>query len=587
MPGTAPRSVRCQNVHAEAEPERAPAGPPGYGAARVHGNPPREARLFNFRAGARYKRLYVLQEANVRLGIDFGTTRTVVAGCLDGRYPVASFDIGGTYRDYVPGLAAVVDGRLCFGWDAVAVLDRTGARAGADVTGTRPTAVRSIKRLVGALAPDDLVPGLELPVTALELATGFLAHVRGLVTERSNLDVAGQALEVEVAVPAHASTRQRYLTLEAFTQAGFHVVGMRNEPTAAAIELACRNRTMLSARSPKRYVVVYDLGGGTFDTSAVSLEGRRFEVLATAGLPRLGGDDFDEAIAELVLAELGPAAAALDETAHVALRELCREAKESLTPHSRRLMIDVSAQVPGTAPVILPVSAIYERCEPLAAQTLACVREVFAALAAHGLTPEDTRELGGLYLVGGAVAFPAVGRILRAEYGRKIQLAPQPHAATAVGLAACADVDAQLLVREAVSRHFGVWREAADGREKVFDPILSKNGAVDAASGGLVVHRSYRPTHTVGRLRFLECNALNDNGQPTGELTPWTEIAFPYDPRLALARDLSRLPVERCAGLLDEEIAETYTYGADGTIAVEIENRTRGYRRRFVLGTLR
>ena len=527
-----------------------------------------------------------------RLGIDFGTTRTVVAGCMDGRYPVASFDVGGAYRDYVPGVAAVVDGALCFGWEAAAALGAQGGKAAAgrelaEPARDRVRAVRSIKRLVGALAPDDLVPGLGLPITALELATGFLAHVRRLLVERSNLELGERELEVEVAVPAHSSTRQRYLTLEAFSRAGFHVIGMRNEPTAAAIELACRNRAMLSPRSPKRYVVVYDLGGGTFDTSVVSLEGRRFEVLATAGLPRLGGDDFDEVMAELALAELGPAAAALDDTGHVALRELCREAKEALTPHSRRLMIDAGALLPGAEPVILPVRAVDERCEPLIEQTLACVREVFARLPAHGMDPDDARELGGLYLVGGAVAFPAVGRLLRAAYGRKIQLAPQPHAATAVGLAACADPEAQILVREAVTRHFGVWREGEDGREKIFDPILSKNSAVDSATGGLVVRRTYRPAHTVGRLRFLECDALSGSGQPAGELTPWTEIEFPYDPRLAEAGDLSRQPVERSSALLDEEIAETYTYRADGTVAVEIENRTHGYRRSFVLGTLR
>jgi molecular chaperone DnaK len=539
-----------------------------------------------------------------RLGIDFGTTRTVVAGCMDGRYPVASFDVGGAYRDYVPGVAAVVDGALCFGWEAAAALGGQGGQPGKTPAGReagreaaredhgpahdRVRAVRSIKRLVGALAPDDVVPGLGLPITALELATGFLAHVRRLLVERSNLELGGErALEVEVAVPAHSSTRQRYLTLEAFSRAGFHVIGMRNEPTAAAIELACRNRAMLSPRSPKRYVVVYDLGGGTFDTSVVSLEGRRFEVLATAGLPRLGGDDFDEVIAGLALAELGPAAAALDETGHVALRELCREAKETLTPHGRRLMIDVGALVPGAEPVILPVRAIDERCEPLIEQTVSCVREVFARLPAHGMDPDDARELGGLYLVGGAVAFPAVGRLLRAAYGRKIQLAPQPHAATAVGLAACADPEAHILVREAVTRHFGVWREGQDGREKIFDPILSKNSAVDTATGALVVRRTYRPAHTVGRLRFLECDALGSGGQPAGELTPWTEIEFPYDPRLAAAGDLSRQPVERSSALLDEEIAETYTYGPDGTVAVEIENRTHGYRRSFVLGTLR
>ena len=86
-----------------------------------------------------------------------------------------------------------------------------------------------------------------------------------------------------VAVPANSSSRQRWLTLEAFRRAGFEPIGMLNEPTAAAVEFAQRHLD-LGKKSPKRYVVVYDLGGGTFDTSAVSLEGRRFELIASEGL---------------------------------------------------------------------------------------------------------------------------------------------------------------------------------------------------------------------------------------------------------------------------------------------------------------
>ncbi|WP_428264169.1 Hsp70 family protein [Haliangium sp.] len=537
----------------------------------------------------------------MRLGIDFGTTRTVVAGCLDGRHPVATFDLGGEYRDYVPGVAAVDEDGVHYGWEAVARLGRTGEHEGR--ASTPALALRSIKRLVSTLAADEPVSELGGEISALELATGFLAHLRRLLVEHSNFEPISddEALEVEVAVPAHSSSRQRYITLEAFTRAGFTVVGMRNEPTAAAVELAYRNRTMVSRRSPKRYVMIYDLGGGTFDTSAVSLEGRRFEVVATSGISRLGGDDFDEVIADMTLAKLGAAAGALAPGEQVALRELCREAKENLGPHSRRLMVDVAALIPDADPVILPVADIYERCEPLVQQTLACLDEVFAALPAHGIDPGEARELGALYLVGGAVAFPLVARALRAAgkrseagerrpgaraWGRKIQLAPAPHTSTAVGLAVCADPDTRVHVREAVTRHFGVWREAEGGREKVFDPILTKNQALDR-HGGLTVHRRYRPAHAVGRLRFLECDRLTGAGQPAGELTPWTRIDFPYAPELADSGDLSNLPVERCSAPLAEEIAETYTYGDDGTVAVEIENLTHGYRRSFVLGTLR
>src|SRR5262249_59303721 len=119
-------------------------------------------------------------------------------------------------------------------------------------------------------------------MTALELATEFLAGLRQALAERSNLALPGsrtspgsrEPLEAMVAVPANASSAQRWLTLEAFRRAGFSPVGMLNEPTAAAVELAHRHLGELTRRSPKRYVIVYDLGGGTLDTSAVSLAGR-------------------------------------------------------------------------------------------------------------------------------------------------------------------------------------------------------------------------------------------------------------------------------------------------------------------------
>jgi hypothetical protein len=87
-------------------------------------------------------------------------------------------------------------------------------------------------------------------------------------------------------------------------------------------------------------------------------------------------------------------------------------------------------------------------------------------------------------------------------------------------------------------------------------------------------------------LRFLECAALTEDGQPTGDVTPWVDIRFPYAPSLADRGDLSSVPVERDDGLRGQLIAETYTYDHSGTITVELENRTHGYRRRFVLGAL-
>jgi molecular chaperone DnaK (HSP70) len=492
----------------------------------------------------------------MRLGIDFGTTRTVAAAVVDGRHPVAAFDEGGEFREHIPGIAAWRAGELLVGWPAARAL----------VDGSAPHAVRSVKRLVSTLAPDELVPGLPA-ISALELVTAFLVGLRRALEDRSNVELRKrEPLETMIAVPANASSRQRWLTLEAFRRAGFSPIGLLNEPTAAAVELAHRHLGELNRRSPKRYVVVYDLGGGTFDTSAVSLEGRSFDLIASEGLARLGGDDFDE----LILEAAGVAATA-------ATLERAREAKETLRATTRKLHLDIGSG----EPITIDTAELYARAQPLIDRTLARTELLFERLREHGIDPDDPRELGGIYLVGGAAAFPAVGRALRARFGKKLQLAPQPFAATAVGLAIAADPGAHVIIREAVTRHFGVWREADSGVDKVFDPLLDKD-----ASAPAVVRRSYRPTHAVGHLRFLECGALDATGQPVQDLVPWADVYFPYDPALADRAELATVPNERRPELMANEIAETYTYAADGTISVRIENLSRGYARTYALGAL-
>jgi hypothetical protein len=357
---------------------------------------------------------------------------------------------------------------------------------------------------------------------------------------------------------------------------------MVNEPTAAAIEFAHRNLGAVGKRSPKRYVVVYDLGGGTFDTSAVSLQDRRFELITSEGISELGGDDFDAAILRVALREVGMDESDLSPLVRTRALELCRVAKEALGPSSRRMLIELSHVIAGATDVLLDLAEVYAETEPLVERTIAMLERVFSSLTSFGIDPENPRELGAVYLVGGGTAFPAVTRALREKYKRKVQLAPQPHAATAIGLAIAADPDAALFVREAVTRHFGVWREGDAGRDKVFDPILRKGALPDGDA--FVIERSYRPQHAVGHLRFLECSELSDGGQPSGDLTPWGDIYFPYDPALRDVSDLAAAATERRPELWEEEIVERYRYAADGTVTVAIENRTRGYAQNFVLG---
>ncbi len=511
----------------------------------------------------------------MRLGIDFGTTRTVVATAEGGNYPVCSFSSGDTFEEYIPSLVGIKDKQLCFGWDTRPLQRDPGFGL-----------LRSMKRQIGQLRPDDLIdlaPVESLPV--LEVLTRFLLHLKKMILQKSNLVAdARRPLEAMVGVPANANSNQRWITMEAFRRAGFKVLGLMNEPTAAAVEFTHRYLQNLGPRSPKQYVVVYDLGGGTFDTAAVGLAERNYEVIAHEGIARLGGDDFDELILAQALKELADSAGELNRNQKEWLLEECRERKEGLKPNTQKTMIDLEPLLGAKRTIILEARDIYAACDDLVNRTLDAVGDVIQQLRDTGISPDDSRSFAALYLVGGSVAFPPVARKLRHIYGRKVVVSPYPHAATAIGLAIAADPAAQVGVTETVSRSFGVWRENAGGRDKVFDQIFQRQIQLDPQTGEARVVRAYRPVHNIGHLRYLECGALGYGGEPRGDIRLLKDVYFPYDPGLSNRKGLSRVPITERPELADQEVVEIYVYGRDGIIRVEIENRSGGYCRKYTLG---
>lgn len=512
----------------------------------------------------------------MKIGIDFGTTHTVVAAAVDGNHPLCTFNWKGEIKAFIPSIAVVHEGDLFFGWEAAERLDFPEA-----------VLIRSIKRLMGVGQANHILepaPGFSLSVQ--DLVIGFLGHVGRMIVEQGNLEIStDDPLEVLAATPANADSNQRYMTLEAFRRAGFKVIGAMNEPSAAAVEYAHRYLKKLGPKSPKEYIIVYDLGGGTFDTSVVGLAGRHFEVLAHEGIARLGGDDFDRIILDLALEKSGISLQDLTESQIGRLLEECRERKEGIKPNTRRIMVDLSPALGRNEEqeVVLATADIFERCTPLVDQTLDSIRSVMGGLSGHGIEVEDIRTLAAVYLVGGSAAFPPVARNLREVYASKIKVSPYPFAATAIGLAICVDPDMSIKVRESISRHFGVWREHEHGREKVFDPIISKNDRIDQDSGSFQITRLYHPAHNIGHLRYLECTALGPHNEPAGDITLWPEILFPYDPNLNGENDLSGLAVQSRPDLAGQEVLETYTYDRSGMVRVQIHNRTSEYGQDYTL----
>ncbi len=494
----------------------------------------------------------------MRLGVDFGTTHTVVTMVDRGNYPVVAFEGGDPY----PSLAALLPtGELRYGFDAAAVRHEPGVRL-----------VRSFKRLLADAGPRAEVDAGGRPVLLLDLLAGFLRQVREDLVTRSNAGVGpDEPLEAAVSVPANSSSAQRFLTLEAFRAAGFSTVALLNEPSAAGFEYAHRFRSTITSR--REHVLVYDLGGGTFDASLLRMTGKTNEVVTSEGVRRLGGDDFDEAILAVVLARTG--APAPDGEARDLLLEECARQKEAASPNTKKLVLDLSAL--DLAPIALPIEEVWEACAPLVERTIVATEPVLAA------ADVEEGELAGVYVVGGAGAFPLVGRRLRERFGEKrVKRSPHPFAATAVGLALFLDGEAGYALSDRLTRHFGVFREAEAGEEVVFDPIFPKGVPLPARGGPpLAAVRRYRAAHDVGHFRFVECSRIVE-GRPDGDVTPWGGLAFPFLPELrgsALEAGAARRLPEP-----GPEVEEVYSCTDGGAVEVTLRVPSDGFSRTFRLG---
>jgi molecular chaperone DnaK len=498
----------------------------------------------------------------MRVGIDFGTTHTVAATVDRGNYPVVSFDGVDTWPSLI---AANTAGELRFGLDAAAVRREPGW-----------SVLRSFKHLLNTAGPQSEVQLGGRSHLLSGLLTGFLTQLKSDLLHRSNAGLEpGDSVEAAISVPANASSAQRFLTLEAFTDAGFDVLVLLNEPSAAGFEYAHRYRSTITAK--REYVVIYDLGGGTFDASLLKMTGRWNAVVTSEGIQRLGGDDFDEVILRLVLDEskLGE----VDTTTREVLLDECTARKEAIGPNTRRFLADLSAA--DRPPFSCPIDDVYTACAPLVDKTVAVLSRVLRDPARDGVDL-DWSEVAGIYTVGGAGGFPLVGRTLRKTFGEKrVKRSPHPFAATAIGLAAFLDKEAGFALTERFSRHFGVFREARSGDDVVFDPILPKDLSLPA--GGqppLVVTRRYRAAHNIGHFRFVECSRLTD-GRPDGDVTPYEPVFFPFDPDLRDEQDLRHRTVGRRD--FGADVEESYVITSSGAVEVIITTRPTGVTRTFQL----
>ncbi|KAG8714469.1 ATPase with role in protein import into the ER [Ceratobasidium sp. 423] len=230
-----------------------------------------------------------------------------------------------------------------------------------------------------------------------------------------------------ITVPAYFNDIQRHATKEAGAIAGLNVLRIINEPTAAAIA-----HGMDKNKAEESILIVYDLGGGTFDVSLLKVNGGIFEVLATAGDPYLGGEDFDNRVIQYVASKYERETSTTvkhNKRAMAKLRREVEKAKKTLSSVART-QIDVESFEGGNDLTFVLTRAKFEELNlDLFERTMGPVKKV---LKDAGVEPTSVQDV---ILVGGSTRIPMIQQILKNFFGKSPRMGINPDEAVAYGAA--------------------------------------------------------------------------------------------------------------------------------------------------------
>ncbi|AUM64347.1 MULTISPECIES: molecular chaperone DnaK [Brevibacillus] len=347
------------------------------------------------------------------IGIDLGTTNSCVA-VMEGNEPIVIANAEGNRT--TPSVVAFKNGERIVGETA-----KRQAITNADNT------VISIKRWMGTnhketLEGKDYTPQEVSAMILQKLKADAEAYLGQPVTQ------------AVITVPAYFNDSQRQATKDAGRIAGLEVLRIVNEPTAAALAYGLE-------KNEDQTILVYDLGGGTFDVSILELSEGFFEVKATSGDNKLGGDDFDQVIMDYLVAEFKKENGidlAQDRMAMQRLKDAAEKAKKDLsgvvTTTISLPFITADASGPKHMEISLSRAKFEEISAGLVERTMGPTRQ---ALSDAGLSPN---QIDRVLLVGGSTRIPAVQEAIKKFIGQEPHKGVNPDEVVALGAAVQAGV---------------------------------------------------------------------------------------------------------------------------------------------------
>ena len=357
-------------------------------------------------------------EHRLAVGIDLGTTNSLAATVKSGEPAVLADEAG---RQLLPSVVRYLkDGSVETGWDAL-------AHAESDPRNT----VYSAKRLL-ARGRSELKTLPVLPYEIVDAPGGVAirtvqgdkspvevsAEILKTLGKRAETQLGGELTGAVITVPAYFDDAQRQATKDAARLANLSVLRLLNEPTAAALAYGLDN-------GAEGVYLVYDLGGGTFDVSLLKLSRGVFEVLGTGGNAALGGDDFDHAVVDWAVSQLGSVELTAEDRRQ--LLDRAKAAKEALTDAPETVLkLELSS---GTHAFTLTRVIFDQLTKSLVDETLEAVANVLRDAKL------EKDQIKGVVLVGGSTRMPCVRREVEAYFGFAPLTGIDPDCVVAVGAA--------------------------------------------------------------------------------------------------------------------------------------------------------